>query len=83
MLRSATTNDQAATLLRGFIEREIVETVAREIGGEDARLRASLMGSQMVGLAMARYVVGLEPLASATRDEVVAAFAPALQALVT
>ena len=81
MIRSAATSEQAAELLRGFLERELVSSVAGAIGGPDARLRASLAGSQMVGLAMARYVVRLEPLASASPDAVVAGLAPALQAL--
>ena len=81
MIRSAATSEQAAGLLRGFLEREVVSALAGAIGGRDAPLRASLAASQMVGLAMARYVVGLEPLASASPDEVVAGIAPALQAL--
>jgi len=46
---------------------------------EDADIRASLVGSQVVGLAMARYIVGIEPLASLPPDAVVAAIAPNLQ----
>ena len=50
---------------------------------DDAGLRASLVGSQLVGLAMARYIVGIEPLASAPPDAVVAAVAPNLQRYLT
>jgi len=81
MIRSATTSDRSAEVLRGFLEREIVATLATAIGGPDAALRASVVASQMVGLAMARYVVRLEPVAGASADEVVAALAPALQTL--
>ena len=81
LIRSATTNDQAAELLRGFLETELVAALAKGIGGPDAELRATLLASQMVGLATARYIVGLEPLASASADEVVERVAPALQAL--
>ena len=44
-----------------------------------AERRATLTGSQVVGLVMARYVIGLEPLASTPPDEVAAALAPTLQ----
>jgi hypothetical protein len=68
-------------MLREFIQGHIVGTLAGAIGGRDAELRASLVASQMVGLAMARYVVRVEPLASASPEQVAAAMAPALQAL--
>lgn len=83
MIRSATTNEQAAALLRGFLERELVAVLAAGIRAPDAELRATLVAAQMVGLAMGRYVVGIEPLAGASRDEVVARVAPAIQALLT
>ena len=50
---------------------------------DDAPLRASLVGSQMVGLVMARYVVGVEPLASEPPDAVANAIAPVLQHYLT
>jgi Tetracyclin repressor-like, C-terminal domain len=46
---------------------------------EDAELRATLVGSQVSGLALARHVVGVEPLASTDSDTLVAAIAPTLQ----
>jgi len=49
----------------------------------DRALRASLVGSQMIGLIMARYVVRVEPLASADPETVVAAVAPTLQRYLT
>ncbi len=82
MIRSATTSDRSAELLRGFLEREVVTALAGTMADKpDAALRASVVGSQMVGLAMARYVVGLRPLAGASADEVVATIAPGLQRL--
>jgi hypothetical protein len=38
-----------------------------------------LVASQLIGLVMARYVLRLEPLASAPADELVATYAPTLQ----
>jgi AcrR family transcriptional regulator len=45
----------------------------------DARLRATLVGSQLVGLAMARYIVKVEPLASAAPEAVARAIGPTIQ----
>jgi hypothetical protein len=49
----------------------------------DAPLRTNLVASQIAGLAMIRYVIKLEPLASAPPDVVVAAIAPTIQRYVT
>jgi AcrR family transcriptional regulator len=79
LIRSASTHERAAELLRGFLEREVLGRLAAAIDAPDPALRAALAGSQLVGLAMARYVVKVEPLASADADALVAAMAPTLQ----
>ena len=79
MVRSAATHEHAAQLLREFIGREVLARIAGALEGEDALLRATLVGSQLLGLAMARYVVKIEPLASAAPDVVAKAVAPALR----
>lgn len=83
VLRSAATHEHAAEVLRGFIGREVLGRLAVGLGGGDASLRAALAGSQLVGMAMARYVVRVEPLASADRETLVAALAPTLQRYLT
>lgn len=57
--------------------------IAERLDGKDAHLRASLVISQLVGLAMLRYIARVEPLASTDVDDVVATYAPALQANIT
>jgi AcrR family transcriptional regulator len=64
MVKSAVTSDNAADLLRNGWARMIVEPVAAALGTPDARLRAEVVASQLLGMAMARYVIGLEPIAS-------------------
>jgi AcrR family transcriptional regulator len=83
LIRSASDNEHAATALREFITREVVGRVARAIEADQPELRATLCGSQIVGLAMVRYVVRVEPLASADPEEVVAWIAPTLQRYLT
>ena len=39
----------------------------------------SLVASQLIGIVIVRYVVAVEPLASAPADELVATYAPVLQ----
>jgi hypothetical protein len=69
--------------LRDFLTNVIVEPVGDLLDQPDGPYRVSLVGSQIVGLGVARYVVGLEPLASASVDDLVAAVAPTLQRYLT
>jgi AcrR family transcriptional regulator len=83
LVRSAATNDQAAALLREFVQREVLGRLAAAIDAPEPELRAALCGSQMVGVVMARYVVGVEPIATADRETLVAALGPTLQRYLT
>ncbi|HZC42363.1 MAG TPA: TetR family transcriptional regulator [Streptosporangiaceae bacterium] len=51
--------------------------------GGDAEFRAALVGSQVVGLGLARYVLQLEPLARASNEELAAAIGPAVERYLT
>ena len=49
----------------------------------EASYRAALVASQVLGLALARYVLGLEPLATASQDDLAAAIGPTLERYLT
>jgi AcrR family transcriptional regulator len=83
LVRSAASEPEAAAMLRQLLETRLVGPVAAALESDRAELRATLAGSQMVGLVMARYVVGIEPLASTPASEVAAAVAPVLQHYLT
>ena len=83
LVRSAVGDEQAAAMLREFITEEILGQVARQLGSPDAKLRATLVGSQLIGLMMARYIIRVEPLASAPAAQVAAAVGPTLQRYLT
>lgn len=83
LVRSAVTNEPAARMLREFISSAILGVVAGAAGTPDADLRASLVGSQIVGLAFTRFVVQLEPIASASVEELVTAIGPTIQRYLT
>ncbi|BCB73946.1 TetR family transcriptional regulator [Phytohabitans flavus] len=78
LMRSAVSNDWTARLLREFVTTQMIRHVLPKLTVDpaDAPLRATLVASQMAGLAMVRYVLKLEPLASAPPEVVVAAVAP-------
>ena len=64
-----------------LIRDVVAHTLADALEGDDRDLRATLVGSQLFGMAMARYVLQLEPLAHTSIDEVVRRYAPSLQRL--
>lgn len=83
LVRSAVADEQAAAMLREFITEEVLGRIARELGSADAELRATLVGSQLIGLMMARYIIKVEPLASAPPAQVAAAVGPTMQRYLT
>ena len=83
MLRSALTNEAAMGMTRDLLVREVFGPITEALGVPDARLRATLVGSQFVGLSVLRYIGHIEPLASASVDELVAAIGPTVQRYLT
>lgn len=64
-----------------FVSGEIVDQVITRVGIPDARMRGALITSYLGGVLMARYGMRIEPLASASEDQVVALVAPTIQSL--
>jgi len=83
LVRAATSEPEAARLVRERISRELLTPLAEGIGADHAAYRASLLASQFVGLTIARYIVAIEPLASQDPRAVADAIAPALQHYLT
>jgi AcrR family transcriptional regulator len=85
LVRSAVSNEWTARLLREFL---VVQVLRRVLGtldhpAREAEARGSLVASQLIGVVMTRYVLELEPLASASPDELVAAIGPTVQRYLT
>lgn len=79
LVRSVAANERAAEMLRQFISREVLGRIAAELDVDQPKLRAALSGSQLIGLAFLRYIVRLEPIASAPQGELVRLVGPTLQ----
>jgi AcrR family transcriptional regulator len=77
IVRGAGAHPEAALALREFVLSEIVGRITATLGGD--QLRATLVGSQLVGLIAVRYIASVEPLASLERERVVELVAPTLQ----
>jgi AcrR family transcriptional regulator len=83
LLRSAMTHERAAEMLRDTVTRLLLVPVAEVLEGERSELRAGLAATQLIGLALARYVVGIRPIAEASVDDLVTAVAPTIQRYLT
>ncbi len=72
-------------LLREVVTRTIISRIMAGIPGppEEVALRGNLVATQMVGVMLVRYVVKLEPLASASPEDVVRLVAPNVQHYLT
>ncbi|WP_066286033.1 TetR/AcrR family transcriptional regulator [Arthrobacter sp. B6] len=72
-------------LLREVVTRTIISRITAGVPGppEEVALRGNLVATQMVGLLLVRYVVKLEPLSSASAEEVVRLVAPNVQRYLT
>jgi hypothetical protein len=70
-------------MMRQFVARIVERRIVAPVAPDRPDLRAALCASQLVGLGMVRYVLRLEPLASADHPTVVAAIAPTMQRYLT
>jgi AcrR family transcriptional regulator len=83
ILRSAVNNETAAAVFRRLVASQLLRRVADQVNLPDAELRAELAAAQIVGTAMMRYVIKLEPLASADLEQIIARVAPVVQSHLT
>lgn len=84
LIRSAVTHAEATRMLREFLVREIFGRILGQLYADgpapaDVELRAGLAASQMVGLAMMRYIVEFPAVAQASRDDLAALVGPTIQ----
>ncbi|NHC44208.1 TetR/AcrR family transcriptional regulator [Motilibacter aurantiacus] len=82
LLSAATSSEAAAGMLREFVTGSLLARVADAspiADHPDRRLRVEAGAAQLLGVALLRHVVRVEPLASAPEEDVVALVAPTLQ----
>ena len=85
LVRSAVGNEWGAKLLREFLVTQVLRRVVGtlELPPQEAEVRGALVASQLIGLAMGRYVLRIEPLASASPDWLVTTIGPTVQRYLT
>jgi AcrR family transcriptional regulator len=84
MLQSATSNPDAHEAFRAFMQNYVLTAVSGALGGgEQARLRALLAATNLVGTAVLRYVMRVAPLADLPAEDVVSLIGPAVTRYLT
>lgn len=82
MVRSSVGSPRAGRAFYRVLNRSVVNPAARATGVHASAMRLELVCGQLVGLAMMRYVLNLEPVASASAEDIVRRLAPAIRATI-
>jgi len=83
LLRSAASNAEAAGRLQEVFRSQVFPAIARCGAPETAPLRAGLVASQLLGLALTRYVLKLPPVVAMPRELIVQAVGATIQRYAT
>ncbi|MGA1502315.1 MAG: TetR family transcriptional regulator [Candidatus Nanopelagicales bacterium] len=81
MLRQGASAAALTKSLQDYLDTTVIDRGVAAVGVPDARMRVALISSYLIGIAAGRYVVRIEPLASASEEHVVRLVAPTIQAL--
>lgn len=83
LIRASIGSERATALFREFIQREVLARVAGVTALDRPEVRATLAGSQLVGLAVVRYVVRVPPIDAAPAPALARWVGPTLQRYLT
>lgn len=83
-IRSSLASEDGTARLREFVGGEVLRRIAGRLpDAGQAELRAALAASQLIGLAIGRYLIRVPPLVVVSVDELVAQVGPTLQRYLT
>jgi AcrR family transcriptional regulator len=82
LLRTGVTSETVARQLQAVLGQLVTEPIAA-LGDQQAAERGTFIATQLLGLALCRYILRFEPLASLPAEDVVAAVAPSVQRYLT
>jgi len=83
LLRAGISHERAADMLRNLFTTTLLDAIAAVIPHPDAQLRAALVASQISGIAVLRFMIGIDALAQAEDDTLIDAIGPTLQRYLT
>lgn len=83
LLRSSITDEGVSERFRQIFAEQVLPAVLRFGDPADAQRRGGLIVTQLLGLALCRYVLELPPVVGLARDQIIADIAPTLQRYLT
>jgi hypothetical protein len=83
IVRSAVNTEAAAAVFRRLVSAQLMRRIAGRLDAPDAELRTELAAAQLVGVAMMRYVIKMEPVASVDVEQIIRRVAPVVQGHLT
>ncbi|HTY34350.1 TetR/AcrR family transcriptional regulator [Mycobacterium sp.] len=83
LLRSSATNGEAAQRMHQIFGAQLQPLVATLVPAGESGVRAGLIATQILGMALCRFVLRLPPVVGMTRDEIVEWLGPTIQRYLT
>ncbi len=83
LVRAGISNDRISRLFQDFLGSVVLPEVSRRTRSGPGQFRVGLAATQLIGLGIARYVLRLEPVAEARREELVATIGPTITRYLT
>jgi AcrR family transcriptional regulator len=78
LLRAAVADPEAAASIRGVLAGRLLLPVAHHIGGAAPEVRAAMLSTLLVGVAIGRHVIAFEPMTAMPREQLVRALVPVI-----
>lgn len=82
LLRAGVTNAEAAARIRALFAEQVLPAV-RLVAPDQQALRAGLISSQIIGLALCRFILAVPPMVEMPPETIIATIGPTLQRYLT
>jgi len=79
LLRTSASDEDVAAKMRNVFAGQVLPMLARVAVPGEVATRAGLLSSQLLGLALCRYVLKVPPVVAMTPERIIACFGPVLQ----
>ena len=83
LLRTSASDEDVAAKTRNVFAGQVLPMLARVAAPAEVATRAGLIATQLLGLALCRYVLKVPPIVAMTPERIIASFGPLLQRHIT